>query len=76
MDAKQALIKHGRTLLLRPENEKAPHIENEWTFIDWQADENTDSGRIPSEILAKNHLQENPYSGSYGAVMRLEGKPD
>ena len=35
-DAKAALAKHGRTLLLRPYTEKAPHIENEWSFIDWE----------------------------------------
>ena len=36
MDAKTALAQHGRTLLLRPATEKPPHIENEWSFIDWE----------------------------------------
>ena len=36
LDAKGALAIHGRTLLLRPYSEKPPHIENEWTFIDWE----------------------------------------
>jgi hypothetical protein len=35
MDAKVALIEHGRTLLLRPYSEPAPHIENKWSFIEW-----------------------------------------
>jgi hypothetical protein len=34
-DAKSALTEHGRTLLLRPYSEKPPHIENPWSFIDW-----------------------------------------
>ncbi|HEX7860543.1 MAG TPA: ABC transporter permease subunit [Verrucomicrobiae bacterium] len=34
-DAKAALVEHGRTLLLRPYSEKPPHIENAWSFIDW-----------------------------------------
>lgn len=36
--AKSALAVHGRTLLLRPQTEKPPHIEGEWSFIDWGAD--------------------------------------
>jgi hypothetical protein len=28
------LATHGRTLLFRPYTEKAPHIENEWSYID------------------------------------------
>jgi hypothetical protein len=36
MDAKTALAEHGRTLLLRPATEKPPHIESEWSFIDWE----------------------------------------
>ena len=36
MDAKTALAAHGRTLLLRPATEKPPHIESEWSFIDWE----------------------------------------
>jgi hypothetical protein len=36
MDAKTALAGHGRTLLLRPATEKPPHIESEWSFIDWE----------------------------------------
>jgi ABC-type transport system involved in multi-copper enzyme maturation permease subunit len=36
MDAKSALHQYGRTLLLRPHSEKPPHIENEWSFIDWE----------------------------------------
>ena len=35
MDAKTALKEHGRELLLRPATEKPPHIESEWSFIDW-----------------------------------------
>lgn len=38
IDAKNALVVHGRTLLLRPQTEKPPHIEGEWSFIDWGAD--------------------------------------
>jgi hypothetical protein len=34
-DAKSALTEHGRALLLRPYSEKPPHIENPWSFIDW-----------------------------------------
>lgn len=36
IDAKTALTEHGRTLLLRPATEKPPHIESEWSFIDWE----------------------------------------
>jgi hypothetical protein len=36
MDAKSALAAHGRTLLLRPAAETPPHIESEWSFIDWE----------------------------------------
>ncbi|MGZ8939178.1 MAG: ABC transporter permease [Limisphaerales bacterium] len=36
VDAKAALAEHGRTLLLRPYSEKPPHIENVWSFIDWE----------------------------------------
>jgi hypothetical protein len=35
LDARAALEKHGRELLLRPFSEKPPHIDNEWSFIDW-----------------------------------------
>jgi hypothetical protein len=35
VDASDALKKHGRELLLRPFGEAPPHIENEWSFIDW-----------------------------------------
>lgn len=35
MDAKTALERHGRDLLLRPFSEKPPHIESDWSFIDW-----------------------------------------
>jgi len=35
LDAHASLLKHGRELLLRPAGQKPPHIENEWTFIDW-----------------------------------------
>jgi hypothetical protein len=45
-DAKAALATHGRTLLLRPYTEKAPHIENEWSFIDWE------EGKEPETALA------------------------
>jgi hypothetical protein len=34
-DARRSLEQHGRTLLLRPHDEKPPHIENEWSFINW-----------------------------------------
>ena len=39
IDAKTALTEHGRTLLLRPATEKPPHIESEWSFIDWEQGE-------------------------------------
>lgn len=42
MDARAALQIHGRTLLLRPYSEKPPHIENEWSFIDWQETDEAD----------------------------------
>lgn len=35
MDASAALRKHGRELLLRPRKDPIPHIENEWSFINW-----------------------------------------
>jgi len=38
-DAKSALTEHGRELLLRPYSEKPPHIENSWSFIDWEESE-------------------------------------
>lgn len=34
-DARAALMQYGRTLLLRPYAEKPPHVENEWSFINW-----------------------------------------
>ena len=40
MDAKAALVEHGRTLLLRPYTEPPPRIENKWSFIEWE-DEQT-----------------------------------
>ena len=43
-DAKSALTEHGRTLLLRPYSEKPPHIENSWSFIDWDEHENGAGG--------------------------------
>ena len=45
MDAKSALREHGRTLLVRPANEKPPHIESDWSFIDW---EEGHQGEIPA----------------------------
>lgn len=36
MDAKAALVEHGRTLLLRPYTEPPPRFENEWSFIEWE----------------------------------------
>src|SRR5688572_6525942 len=42
-DAKSALTEHGRELLLRPYSEKPPHIENSWSFIDWEESEATGS---------------------------------
>jgi hypothetical protein len=36
LDAKAALAIHGRALLLRPATEAPPHIESEWSFIDWE----------------------------------------
>lgn len=41
MDAKAALEIHGRTLLLRPHSERPPHIESEWSFIDWEKEESS-----------------------------------
>jgi hypothetical protein len=38
MDAKTALNEHGRMLLLRPATESPPHIESEWSFIDWEGE--------------------------------------
>ncbi len=35
MDARSALLKHGRSLLMRPYSEKPPHIESELSFINW-----------------------------------------
>lgn len=43
LDASAALVKHGRELLVRPFSEKPPHIENEWSFIDWEAE----NDRVP-----------------------------
>lgn len=43
-DAKAALAEHGRTLLLRPHTEKPPHIENVWSFIDWEGSRDGHSG--------------------------------
>jgi hypothetical protein len=36
MDAKSALAEHGRRLLFKPASEKPPHIESDWSFIDWK----------------------------------------
>lgn len=38
LDARAALLKHGRELLLRPFKEKPPHIENEWSCMNWDED--------------------------------------
>jgi hypothetical protein len=38
LDARAALLKHGRELLLRPFAEKPPHIENEWSCMNWEED--------------------------------------
>jgi hypothetical protein len=35
-DARRVLIERGRELLLRPASEKPPHIESEWSFINWE----------------------------------------
>ncbi len=34
-DARTTLVKVGRDLLLRPFTEKPPHLESEWSFINW-----------------------------------------
>jgi ABC-type transport system involved in cytochrome c biogenesis permease component len=35
VNARRVLLERGRELLLRPHDEKPPHIESEWSFIDW-----------------------------------------
>ena len=37
-DAKKALQKYGRELLLRPHSDRPPEIESEWSFINWDED--------------------------------------
>jgi hypothetical protein len=34
-DARRVLLERGRELLLRPACDRPPHIENDWTFINW-----------------------------------------
>lgn len=34
-EARRVLLERGRELLLRPATDKAPHIESEWSFINW-----------------------------------------
>lgn len=51
MDAKAALAKHGRELLLRPQAEKPPHIENEWSFINWEDEVGTGKLRMQETVL-------------------------
>lgn len=34
--ARSALLKHGRTLLLRPYGEAPPHIESDWSAMNWE----------------------------------------
>lgn len=45
IDASSSLRKHGRELLLRPRKDPLPHIENEWSFIDWEALEDDPKNR-------------------------------
>ena len=35
MESRRTLFKYGRELLMRPYNEKPPHIESELSFINW-----------------------------------------
>jgi hypothetical protein len=44
-DARRVLIERGRELLLRPASEKPPHIESEWSFINWEKIDN------PAKVL-------------------------
>lgn len=50
MDAKAALVEHGRTLLLRPYTEPPPRIENKWSFIDWEEQEGSDASGARTEL--------------------------
>jgi hypothetical protein len=34
-EARRILLERGRELLLRPASDKAPHIESQWSFINW-----------------------------------------
>lgn len=53
-NAKAALAVHGRSLLLRPYTEKPPHIEGEWSFIDWEHADGEERSMIsPSEAPAR-----------------------
>jgi hypothetical protein len=48
-DARRVLMERGRELLLRPVTDKPPHIESEWSFINWEGIQ-----YVPSEpVLAQ-----------------------
>ncbi len=36
-DARRVLMERGRELLIRPACDKPPHIESEWSFINWES---------------------------------------
>jgi ABC-type transport system involved in cytochrome c biogenesis permease component len=55
-DARRVLIERGRTLLLRPYSEKPPHIESDWSFINWDEvlQENTPEFPALREISSRS----------------------
>jgi hypothetical protein len=38
--ARNALLEHFRVLALRPFGAKAPHIESQWSAMNWEAEAN------------------------------------
>jgi hypothetical protein len=53
-DARRVLIERGRELLLRPASEKPAHIESEWSFINWQAINETAAGSTCAPEIVVN----------------------
>jgi hypothetical protein len=60
VNARSALLKHGRTLLLRPYGEKPPEIESEWSAINWE--EADWQGDTPSKAAAKQEESWSPFN--------------
>jgi hypothetical protein len=60
-EARSALLKHGRTLLLRPYGTKPPVIESDWSAMNWE-EENTWQGDIKSDPAAGESGNWSPFN--------------